>query len=173
MVASKNTTTSENVVADLQQRIRTLERGATRSELQVESTGSSALDSLFPVHGIRHGSLVEWIGEQDGSGAGTLALLTAWHICKQAGRLIVVDAERHVSAQSLASLGCDLSRVVFVRPQNQQEVMWACEESLRCSGGQVLWADIENLSDTSFRRLQLACESSGRIGFLVRPKSNM
>jgi len=160
---------AKDTVAELQGRIRVLERCAAHSKLAVSSTGCSALDALFPARGVRQGSLVEWIGQQEGNGSGTLSLLIAWHLCQPAGAMVAVDSQNHLSAQGLATFGMDLSRIVMVRPTSERETLWVCEESLRCEGVRVVWAELKHLTGTSFRRLQLATEAAGGIGFLVRP----
>lgn len=70
-----------------------------------------------------------------------------------------------------ASLVCLWLRSLDARcgsPRLEQEALWACEESLRCKAVAVVWATVEYLTGIAFRRLQLAAEESGGIGFLVR-----
>lgn len=161
--------TTSHAVAELQQRIRSLERGSQRSETVVFPTGCPALDTLFPLSGIRQGSVVEWIASKWGSGAGTLSLMTAQQVCPAGRPLVVIDPQQHVYPLAMKSLGVELSQVVIVRPTNQRDVLWACEEALRSRSTGIVWANVDNLSDTAARRLRLAAEDSSSVCFLVRP----
>src|SRR5262249_11203886 len=66
-------------------------------------------------------------------------------------------------------LGLDLSQLIVVRPIRRGDAYRAIVESLRCSavGAVLSWQTHLNTSD--FRRLQLAAESGGSIGVLLRP----
>ena len=133
------------------------------------STGCGALDAALPDRGIRPGSLVEWIEDGAASGAGTLALLVGRQFCQPGRPAIVVDLQRQIYPRALSACGFDLSTLILVRPRSEQETLWACEECLRCRAVALVWARIEHLPGIAFRRLQLAAEESGGVGFFVRP----
>lgn len=156
-------------IADLQQQIRSLERGTVSTEKTIRKTGCRALDAMFPQQGIRPGSLVEWIESGTASGAGTLSLLISRQVCQPARPIFLIDPQRQLYSPSLATFGIDLSCLILVRPTTERDALWACEEALRsCSAG-IVWAQIDHLSVTAARRLRLAAEDSESVCFLLRP----
>lgn len=158
--------TRQITLVELQSQIRAREKSSPiRKAESVFSSSCRALDALFPAEGIQPGSLVEWIGE---GGVGTLSLLVCRHMMESRRPIVIVDSQHKIFSLALAALGFDLSSVVFVHPNSDRETLWACEESLRCRAVGLLWARLERLSSTAFRRLRLAAEESNVVGFLVR-----
>lgn len=160
--------TRQRTIAELRSRIRAWERGASGNAQAACSMGCGALDALLPSQGVRSGSLVEWLGEGGASGAGTVSLIAGCRVCPPGRPLVLIDVRHDLFPLSLALLGFDLSRLVLIRPASEREALWACEEALRCEAVGVVWANIERITSTSFRRLQLAAKGSSGIGFLVR-----
>jgi protein ImuA len=140
--------------------------------LRQESPDSIPLESepfhaLFP-EGIRRGTLTEWLGEQMGSGAESLALKL---VSELRGTLIVVDSQRDFYPPAAAALGVSLSNTILVRPPRDADSLWAIEQTLRCRGAGVVLTRLNHLESRAFRRLQLAAEHGGTIGVLIRPAS--
>lgn len=158
----------QRTLAELRSRIRACEQGTSANSAVARSVGCGALDALLPSCGVRQGSLVEWLESGGASGAGTVSLIAGCRVCPQGRPLVLIDARHNLFPLSLALLGFDLSRLVLIRPASEREALWACEEALRCQAVGVVWANIERITSTSFRRLQLAAKGSSTIGFLVR-----
>lgn len=114
---------------------------------------------------------MEWIGEGPANGAGTLSLLVCPNLTGSNRPLVLIDPQRQIYPAGLSALGFDLTSVIVLRPSTDRETLWACEESLRCAAVGVVWAKLDRLTPTAFRRLQLAAEESGVVGFLVRSSS--
>ncbi len=112
---------------------------------------------------------MEWVGDGGAGGAGTLSLLVGRQCCKANRPVVLVDFQRQIYPVALAALGFDLSSLVVVRPGSERDALWAYWESLRCQAVALVWARVERLTGLAFRRLQMAAEQSGGIGFLVRP----
>ena len=110
---------------------------------------------------------MEWVG--DASGAGTLSLVVGRPWCQSDRPAVLIDLKQQIYPVALSVLGIDLSTLIFVHPKSEREALWACEESLRCNAVSLVWANLERLTGLAFRRLQLAAEESGCVGFLVRP----
>jgi protein ImuA len=132
------------------------------------SSGIEALDRLLPNAGFRGGTLVEWLAD---SGADQLALLAARPALRSDGFLIVIDCEKTFYPPGAAPLGIDLRRLILVRPDKVAEAWWALEQSLRSRGVALTFCRLQRLSARVFRRLQLAAERGGGLGFLIRPPS--
>lgn len=129
------------------------------------------MDDLLPVRGIRRGSLVEWLGTEESGGAVTLSLVVGQTATPPERPMVLVDQRRELFPLALQALGIDLARLVLIHPQTERDALWVYEESLRCPGVGLVWMNVDRLSGTCFRRLQLAAEEGETIGFLVRPES--
>lgn len=160
--------TRNQTIVELQNQIWARERGVSPNANTVYSTGCEDLDALLPHQGVRRGSLVEWVGSTSASRAGTLSLIAGKQVCPKERPAVIIDVQHELFPLSLSLLGFDLSRVVLIRPSSEKEALWAFEEALRSVAIGMVWANIERLNSTNFRRLQLAVEASAGIGFLVR-----
>ncbi|MBA3482172.1 MAG: hypothetical protein H0T51_10195 [Pirellulales bacterium] len=132
-------------------------------------TGCEALDRLLPQGVWRRGSLVEWLSEPPGSGAGTLALVAARQAHAEGGAVVVIDRHGMFYPPAAAAWRLDLAGVIVVHPDNDKDEQWALDQALRCEHTAAVLAWPGRLEGRTFRRLQLAAEASGAVGFFVRP----
>jgi hypothetical protein len=156
----------------------------------VISSGLEVLDRLLPDAGFRAGTLIEWVAEKGSTDQ--LALLAARSVLGKGAALgqdrvlIVIDEEESLYPPAAAALGIDLERLILVRPgkavrrsagvEKQKklaaasvETLWAIEQALASRGVAVTFCRLQKLSARVFRRLQLAAERGGGLGFLIRP----
>jgi len=82
--------------------------------------------------------------------------------------LVIIDSQQEFYPPAANHLGIDLRHTIVVRPANDDDALWALEQSLRCSGVAVAVSSLGRLDDRVFRRLQLAAETGGGIGLLFR-----
>jgi protein ImuA len=158
------------VIDDLRDRIRGIEAYRPRAgERDTVSTGFPALNRLLPGGGLPRGTLAEWTGDADGSGAVTLALAVAGHLLRGEGTLVVIDEGGDFYPVGAAQLAIPLDRTAVVRPDSAKSALWAWEQSLRCPGVAVTFGKIDPRNDRALRRLQMAAETGGGLGFLVPP----
>ena len=151
-------------------RLRLLERTHHDAGAAAWSTGIVGLDRLLPGGELRCGTLLEWLADGDGTGAATLALLSAAHLLrKTSGALVVVDPSGEFYPPAAAQLGVPLDRLVVVRPRGVRETLWTVEQALRSRGATVVFVGLGPLDGRVFRRLQLAAEVGRGVGYLMRP----
>jgi protein ImuA len=139
------------------------------AHLEVFSSGLPALDRLLPGGGLRHGMLVEWLGEPRGNGAATLSLLAGREACCEGGVLVVIDREQTFYPPAAAAWGIDLARLIVVHPRTARDALWAAVQSLRSPVVAAMWTAVDRLDSREFRRLQLAAQSGRTLGLLMRP----
>lgn len=143
-------------------------RGAAAATIDVQPTGIAGLDARLPGGGWPRGALSEILIEQDGLGECSL-VLPALAALTQARRRIALVAPPYLPyAPALAAAGIDLAQVVHI-DADAGDTHWTAEQCLRagCCGAVLNWlprADYRQL-----RRLQLAAETGGAIGFVFRP----
>lgn len=134
----------------------------------IEPSGVSALDAALPGGGWRTGTLVELMPSETGVGELQLVAPTLARITRAARRVAFIAPPFIPYAPALALHGIQLDRVLIVRAQNLKDVLWACEQTLRCKSFGAVLAWPAAMADRDVRRLQLAAESGDSIGFLYR-----
>jgi protein ImuA len=152
-------------------------------------TGLAALDALLPGGGIPSASVIEWISEQPGQSAGSLALRAAARLLGRPGCLAVIDEQRDFFPGVVETHGISLQRLLLVRipPESPPltitgrvrsatgsltaggQALWALEQTCRSRGVRVVLAWLHRCTSAIVRRLQLAVESSGVVLMLLRP----
>jgi protein ImuA len=152
---------SSPVLRDLHERIQELQESWQPRRPRPVSLGIAALDALA---GGSPG-VVELLAD-DGVGATTLALFMATHACGDGKTLVVVDGEGSFYPPPAR---VPLERVIVVRPRNRRDLLLATNQTLRCPavGAVIGWHN--ELRTLDARRLQLAAEAGGGIGFMLRP----
>ncbi len=161
------------IVAELAARIRQIERAGTwqapnlDDDIKVSTT--SSVTPLWPNMASLRGRLVEWLANAKGAGATSLAVLASQAAFAH-DLWVIVDGRKTLHGPGLVPLSLDLNRVVLVRPERPQDVLWAVEQALRTRGVGVVVCEVDQLTPAAFRRLQLAAETGGTLGVLLRPE---
>lgn len=153
----------------------TLERLRTRlSQLSgtglIGSAGSlklriAEIERALPWRGLARGALHEVIGERN---AITAFLAAAIGRDARSEEVLWLTSEPTLYAHGLAQMGLDHRRLTIVAARRTDDRLWAAEEALRELGYGAVIAEIDSADLTETRRLQLAAEKSGSIGFLIR-----
>lgn len=162
------------VLAALRARVARLE-GAGRAPHGAEAIPVCAGLPL-PGEGLARAALHEVLATSPGCGTAFCAVLLA----RTEGTVFWIAAGREgllAWPQGLARFGLAPARLVIVLAERWPEALWAMEEALRCpavSGAllavdQGLASDGDQLDLTATRRLQLAAETGGGLGLLLRP----
>ena len=160
------------IVIDLAARIRRIERAGLRPvPVPDDSTSApaSVLSRLLPDVTSLRGRLVEWLSDVKGSGMTSLAVLASQPAIHQE-LWVIVDGQQTLHAPGLVPLSLDLGRVVLVQPDCFSDALWSVEQALRTRGVGAVVCEIDQLSPAAFRRLQLAAETGGTLGVLLRPE---
>lgn len=89
--------------------------------------------------------------------------------------IVFVDTWGDFYPPAVARFGLDPERLIVIRSVNKRDAFWAVDQCLRCPAVAAVIAPLSRLGERESRRLQLAAESSGAIGLLLRsdpPHSN-
>lgn len=140
------------------------------------ATGYDELDRCLPGRGWPQRALTEVLIER--YGIGELKLLMP-----ALARLSAEDVEAHAEPgwiawvappfqpypPALQQWNIDLSRMLIVRPKNEDEVLWSAEQALTSGtcAAVLLWP--QTLDDQASRRLQLAAEKGHSWAIAFRP----
>ena len=156
----------------LRKKLRSLERGGP-GKRKVLSLGVRAIDRHLPGGGLPLAALHEVEGARaewdDGAATGFCLALLARLTSASSAPLVWISRSGDLYGAGLAAFGLDPARVLLVRAGRDQEVLWALEESARCSCLAAVVGEVANLDRTAGRRLQLATEASGVTAFSAAP----
>jgi len=83
--------------------------------------------------------------------------------------IVVVDAYGDFYPPGVVPFGISLDRLIVLRVRNEKDALWATEQSLRCSAVAAVVAPLERIDERDSRRLQLAAETTGCVGIVLRP----
>jgi len=155
--------------AELAARIRAMEQ-------RYRAPPAAVAVEAFPVAGLLRsgtlpaGAVTELLG-QDGAGAWSLALVLARALSGPQRALVIVDDAGTFYPPGLAGWGIDWQRVLVLRPPTPVAALPAIEQALRCPAVGATVAACPQLRPRECRRLQLAAESGGGAGLVLRPES--
>ncbi len=82
--------------------------------------------------------------------------------------IVLIDALGDFYPPAARQHGIEFDRLIVLRPGNERDAFWAVDQSLRCPAVAVVIAPLTRLDDLLSRRLQLAAESSGCMGLILR-----
>lgn len=193
-LAMGNGATRGATLAQLARQLEQWEEAHSRAPAEWVSTGCSQLDAKLPGGGLRRGSIVEWLAEGAGSGAGTLAWVAARSACRANHRhegrektCLIVDPAGEFYPPAAFLFPEPNPPLVVVRPA-LCDLEWTLDQSLRCPavGAVLLWSDPDELHSArarsrgghrrhgrglDLRRLRLSAEKGGVVGFFLRAAS--
>jgi len=156
-----------STIEQLNAQLREMERSRPPAR-QVVRTNCPQLDQMLPRQGILRGSIVEWLTDGPGCGAFALAFVAARQALRDGRSLVIIDRRKRLYPPALSAWGIDLNRVVMIHPKSEKDELWALEQSLRCPAVSAVLASPQKLDSYTYRRLQLAAETSQGLGLFVR-----
>jgi protein ImuA len=162
------TSASLPVLTALRERIQRLEGGAARPRT-VLPFGIKAIDQHLPEGGLALGALHEVAGGSNGAIDGAAsAFFTAGIAARTRGQVLWCVTRQDLFAPAVAQAGLLPERVIYLEAGDEPSVLACFEEGLRHRGLGAVVTEVARLSMTASRRLQLAAEGSGAIGFAIR-----
>jgi len=157
---------------DLAERIAALQRSEHPGRRLAGLAGATVWEDVI-LGGKLAGAIVELLEAEEGLGAWTLALLMARQTLSAGKILVIADGERRFYPPAALPFLGDLQRTLVIRPRRQQAqqqaTLTAMTQALRCAAVGAALGKLDRLSTTDCRRLQVAAESSGSVGLVLRP----
>lgn len=132
--------------------------------------GLGPMEKAFPNHIFPTAAVHEFVSTHPAAAAATTGFMAGLisHLMKTEGTCLWVGTRRQLFPPGLKAFGISPDRVIFIDLQRERDVLWAIEESLKCSAVTAVVAELKEISLTESRRLQLAVEKSRVTGFLHR-----
>lgn len=141
---------------------------------KAECIGLGEIETSFPGGVFPRKAIHEFITiqpEQSASSEGFIAGLLSI-LMENGAACVWVSTSRNLFPASLSLFNVEAERVIFMDVQREKDVLWITEEALKCHGLAAVVAELNNVSLVESRRLQLAVETSGVTGFILRRDGN-
>ena len=169
-----------HIVRQLRDKLERYEQRRSRQAgwiRQFIPTGLAPLDNALPQGGLPCGAVTEILSDGFGVGAMSLAMRIAGQCISTTRhsepsddrKIVLVDTLKDVYPPAICEHGIPLERFVIVRPKSHREAVWAVDQALRCPAVAVVISPLARLDERWSRRLQLAAESGGGLGLVLKP----
>jgi protein ImuA len=139
-----------------------------RTDRPILPLGLAEVDRVLPGGGLARGCLHELCGAPDRAAAAGFAAALLGRLSAD-GHVAWIGPRDDLFGPGLSMLGLPPERLIVVRAGARDARLWALEEALRSQGLAAVLAEVDRLSLTQSRRLQLAAEAKGVTAFLLRP----
>ena len=140
-------------------------RGKEQINIGLDLVKEAFPQGCFPAAGI-HEFISTGSESKAVSGGFIAALLNG--LLKSRGICVWISTSRILFPPALATFGVPPDKIIFIDVKKENEALWAMEEVLKCDGFAAVIGEIQNISFTESRRLQLAVEQSRVTGFVLR-----
>jgi len=157
------------IIEDLQTDILRLQGFKSFNNAAVDG-GLGPIRSAFPNATFPLGAVHEFLSEKsedESASGGFIAGLLAT-LMGSSGAALWISSCRKIFPPALKAFGIQPDRFIFIDLQKEKEVIWAMDEALKCGALTAVVGEIQNISFTESRRLQLAVEQSLVTGFILR-----
>ncbi|MGH6621616.1 MAG: ImuA family protein, partial [Alphaproteobacteria bacterium] len=153
-------------LSTLRAAIARIERGgAGTARHEAVPLGLAAIDDALPGGGLAAGV----VHEVTGSAAGGFAAMLTGRFAGPVLWCVMEHARAELYGPGLAAFGLDTRRLVVARCPSRQDMLWAMEEGLRDPALAVVVGEPDRaIALTASRRLQLAAETAGVTGLVLR-----
>ena len=162
--------TKSDIIKRLRREILPLEAFktfVTSSDIDIKL---GSLKNAFPNNRFPHGVIHEFLSFSEENVAvtnGFIAALLA-SFMQNGNPVAWIGAHRRIFPPAFPAFGVTPDKILFVNLQKEKEMLWAIEEALKCNGLAAVVGEVQELTFTASRRLQLAVEQSHVTGFILR-----
>jgi len=164
------TAAKADIVARLQKDIILMQRGKAAVENTALDRMLGPIKDAFPNHSFPLGAIHEFVcteAEDVSATGGFIAGIVA-SLMAAGGVCIWISSSRSIFLPALKAFGIEPDKIIFVDLNKEKDLLWVMEEALRCKGLAAVVGEVQELSFTASRRLQLAVEQSRVTGIVLR-----
>jgi len=132
--------------------------------------GLGFMREAFPNRSFPIGAVHEFLSDQTESiapASGFIAGLLS-SLMRNRGTTLWISSNRTLFPPALKSFNLEPDRFIFIDLKREKDVLWAMEETLKCSPLTAVVSEVRHMDFTASRRLQLAVEESQVTGFIIR-----
>jgi protein ImuA len=161
-----------HIISDLRADILRLEGFRPAGNSNVD-TGLGAIVRAFPNSTFPVGAVHEFLSTAKEDMAATTGFISSLlaTLMGNKGTAIWISTSRTLFPPALKVFGIEPDRIIFIDLKKENDVLWAMDESLKCGALTAVVGEMQNISFTESRRLQLSVEQSQVTGFILRKRS--
>ena len=132
--------------------------------------GLGTIVTAFPNASFPTGAIHEFLSTGIENAAATSGFITGLlaALAQSSKACVWISASRTLFPPALKLFGVEPDRIIFIDLAKERDVLWAMEEALKCEGLAAVVGEMQEISFTASRRLQLAVEQSRVTGFILR-----
>jgi protein ImuA len=162
--------TKADIIAQLQRDILPLQGFRPAINSAAVDIGLGSIKYAFPEETFPLGAIHEFICSESEplSAAGGFIAGILSSLMHHGGVSVWISSTQTIFPPSLKNFGIEPDKIIFINLQKEKDKLWAMEEVLKCDGIAAVVGEIQELSFTLSRRLQLAVEQSLVTGFIIR-----
>ncbi|MCF0062860.1 Error-prone repair protein ImuA [Dyadobacter sp. LJ419] len=159
-----------DVAKQLQKEILSLQGFKTASDGPQRSFDFGELEAAFPNQVFPTGAVHEFLSTAREDAAATTGFMMGLlgKLLEKGGACLWISMNRTLFPPAMKFFGIEPDKVIFIDLDKEQDVLWAVEESLKCDALTAVVGELNEITLTQSRRLQLAVEHSRVTGFLHR-----
>jgi protein ImuA len=159
----------KDIVDQLQKNILLLQ-GIKMPSGSSENIGLGPVERAFPNGVFPKGTIHEFLSAKPEHAAACGGFVSGIlnSLMQKGGACIWISVARTLFPPALKNFGVKPDRIIFIDLKHERDILWAAEEALKCEGLSAVIAEVQELSFTQSRRLQLAVEQSRVTGFILR-----
>lgn len=134
-----------------------------------KDAGLNLISDAFPNSTFPLGAIHEFFcsaAEGTAASSGFISAIIA--SLMKTGYTVWISSSQTIFPPALQTFGINAEKIIFLHIKKEKEKLWAMEEVLKCDSIASVVGEINELSFTESRRLQLAVEKSRVTGFLIR-----
>ena len=163
-------TAKANIIAQLKKDILPLQGFKSTLNAAALDGIPAAIKNAFPNAAFPNAAVHELIADGAENATATFGFIAGIlsSIMRNAGAAIWISGSQCIFPPALKSFGIRPDNIIFIYLKKEKEILWAMEEALKCKGLSAVIGELQDLSFTASRRLQLAIEQSQVTGFVVR-----
>ena len=160
----------KDIISKLQKNILQWQGIHTPQTSTIRFTGLEPSETTFPNAVFPTGAIHEFLTEEPEYAAASGGFLGGLLkiLMQQGGICLWISTSRSLFPPALKNFGVDPDRIIFIDLKQRKDILWAMEEALKCSSLAAVIGEIEEISFTESRRLQLVVEKSRVTGFILR-----
>ncbi|KAA9034438.1 Error-prone repair protein ImuA [Ginsengibacter hankyongi] len=162
--------TKADIITQLRKDILPLQGFKTALKNTAVDANLGPIKNAFPNASFPLGAIHEFIFSEAEDLATTVGFISGIlaPLMHNAGVSIWISSSKSVFPPALQSFGIAPDKIIFIQLKKEKEILWSMEEALKCSGVAAVIGEMQELSFTASRRLQLAVEQSHVTGFVFR-----
>lgn len=122
--------------------------------------------AVFP-SGVTHEFVSSSVENFSATGAFITTIISS--LLNTQGAIVWIGGEQKLLPSALEPFGVLPDRFLFARVAKEKDLLWVTEEALKCAAVGAVVSEVNVMSFTASRRLQLVVEESRTTGFIIRP----